>query len=293
MTSLFRVDPTRTRMLRARACRAVTSRFQSLKRKLWILLVEDDILDLKKKDLFHELPLITNADMSSLRELQAWIKRELRENAADLDPTIKEAYLKGVSRAYDKTRKSGLKKKEIAALAKREFMNTQFGDTSVTTLAALRTQGLSELHGISKTMEQQIIRVVTEGLIKGDDVKAIGHAVSDRVNKIGITRANTLARTMIIKAHAEGALDSMEKLGVQNINVEVEWSTAGDSKVCPLCKPLENVIIPLKEARGMFPRHPNCRCTPIPSLESVNRKRFRSAIRKSVKASSRKDTWNG
>jgi SPP1 gp7 family putative phage head morphogenesis protein len=74
-------------------------------------------------------------------------------------------------------------------------------------------------------------------------------------------RAKTLSRTEIIRSHAEGQLDGLEKLGVAQVGVDVEWSTAGDNHVCPMCKPLDGIVLTLQEARGMIPRHPNCRCS--------------------------------
>src|SRR5690606_28972829 len=41
--------------------------------------------------------------------------------------------------------------------------------------------------------------------------------------------------------------------------------TAGDDSVCELCGSLEGVIFTVEEARGLLPRHPNCRCAWIPA----------------------------
>ena len=45
----------------------------------------------------------------------------------------------------------------------------------------------------------------------------------------------------------------------------VEWSTAGDDRVCEACLPMEGVVLKLSEAHNMIPRHPNCRCSFIPA----------------------------
>jgi len=79
------------------------------------------------------------------------------------------------------------------------------------------------------------------------------------------SRALTIARTEIIRAHAEGQLDTFEKLKVEKLGVMAEWSTAGDDRVCGLCSDLEGVVITVREARGIIPRHPNCRCTYVPA----------------------------
>jgi len=34
---------------------------------------------------------------------------------------------------------------------------------------------------------------------------------------------------------------------------------------CELCAPLEGIVLKVSEARGMLPRHPNCRCCFIPA----------------------------
>jgi SPP1 gp7 family putative phage head morphogenesis protein len=85
------------------------------------------------------------------------------------------------------------------------------------------------------------------------------------LQKIGINRARMIARTEIIRAHAEGQLDALEKLGVDKVGVMVEWSTAGDDRVCSLCMSLEGVVLKIKEARGLIPRHISCRCAFSPA----------------------------
>jgi hypothetical protein len=61
-----------------------------------------------------------------------------------------------------------------------------------------------------------------------------------------------------IHAHAEGQLDAFDRLGIKDLGIQAEWSTAGDERVCPLCQGYEGKIMPISEARGMIPLHPNC-----------------------------------
>lgn len=68
-----------------------------------------------------------------------------------------------------------------------------------------------------------------------------------------------------IRAHAEGQLDSFKTLGVEEVGVAVEWATANDDKVCPKCQSLEGIVLKIDEARGLLPRHPNCRCAFLPA----------------------------
>ena len=86
-----------------------------------------------------------------------------------------------------------------------------------------------------------------------------------------------------VRAHNEGQLDSLESLGVDEIGVMVEWSTAMNA--CKLCQPMEGVVFTIKEARGMLPRHVNCRCAYLPSNvgeSTTGQKRGKAAIEKAI-----------
>lgn len=98
-------------------------------------------------------------------------------------------------------------------------------------------------------------------------------------------RALSIVRTEVIRAHAEGQLDGFEELGLDQVGVQVEWHTAGDSRVCPLCRPMQGVVLKTSEARGLLPRHPQCRCAFIPANvgEPVKgQKRTKGAIVKAL-----------
>jgi SPP1 gp7 family putative phage head morphogenesis protein len=127
----------------------------------------------------------------------------------------------------------------------------------------------------------------------------MARVLSDRVDKIGKTRATVLARTEVINAHAEGTLKRFEELGVGEVTVKAEWQAAGDNRVCPICENLEGTTHSLEDVRsatarlteddvrphlpepkrvdqfdvssltGEFPvkppAHPQCRCAIVPA----------------------------
>ena len=84
------------------------------------------------------------------------------------------------------------------------------------------------------------------------------------VDAIGVTRARTLARSEMTAAYAEAQLNTYEELGIEGVEVEAEFATAGDDVVCPECEELEGKIYSIEESRGVIPVHPNCRCAWIP-----------------------------
>jgi hypothetical protein len=83
----------------------------------------------------------------------------------------------------------------------------------------------------------------------------------------------------------------MDDMGVTELGAAVEWSTAGDGRVCEMCAPLNGIVLTTKEARGLLPRHDECRCCWTPANvgeDTKGQKRTKEAIKdaidKSVKA---------
>lgn len=84
----------------------------------------------------------------------------------------------------------------------------------------------------------------------------------NRIQKIGVTRSRALAATAIVDIFAIGTLDRLAGWGFRRVSIipEVIFTTAGDSRVCPLCKEIEGANYDVFTARGVIPRHPYCRC---------------------------------
>jgi SPP1 gp7 family putative phage head morphogenesis protein len=133
-------------------------------------------------------------------------------------------------------------------------------------LGILYTRNFNDLKGITEAMGNQIAEVLTRGMAQGMGMRQLARLLNERVDKIGIRRATTMARTEIIRAHAEATINRYEEYGLQNVVGMAEWQTAGDHRVCPLCRAIEGRTYTIAEARGMLPLHPNCRCTWLPVL---------------------------
>jgi SPP1 gp7 family putative phage head morphogenesis protein len=101
------------------------------------------------------------------------------------------------------------------------------------------------------------------------------------VKSISVRRAGALARVEVIRAHANAQLDAFELLGIKKVGLKAEWHTAGDEKVCPKCKPLEGAVFTIAQARGLIPRHVNCRCCWLPIIKQ--RETYKRQVKKSLK----------
>src|SRR5215470_15020018 len=121
------------------------------------------------------------------------------------------------------------------------------------------TRAYGELEGITSTMSAQVSRTLAQGIAEGRGMRELSKTLADQVD-VGIKRARVLTRTEVINAHAEATLNSYTEAGLEGVTVNAEYTTAHDDKVCPKCAALEGRVYIIDEARGMIPRHPNCRC---------------------------------
>ncbi len=221
-------------------------------------------------------------DDKKIEAYQTWLKGQVDQNLLTVDPAhhdtpwlqpyIGKAYKKGVERAYNDTSPEGEDLSFVEG-GKAAFMKMSFeGPVMQSKLRTLSTRAFTNLKGISADMDKQMTMILAQGLAKGTGAKALGKQLADSVDGLSKGRAATIARTEIVHAHNEGQLDSFEAMNQEGVGVMAEWSTAHDGKVCPLCAPMEGVILTIKEARGMLPRHPNCRCAFLPADVGENEK---------------------
>jgi len=120
-------------------------------------------------------------------------------------------------------------------------------------------------------------------LVREDELPAVEnlwavHRATQPIRAIEIVVTLPLERV-----HTRGRKDDDE------LGFAVEWSTAGDEGVCPLCRPLEGIVLTEDEAQGMIPRHEFCRCCWTPanvgedkSKQKRSQKSIQEAIDKSI-----------
>ncbi|MFA5376354.1 MAG: phage minor head protein [Dehalococcoidia bacterium] len=171
---------------------------------------------------------------------------------------VEEAYQKGQGRAFDDVRVPAVQKDmRWYNGTKEEFLRSSFGrPMSIEKVQLMAGRVFTDLKGVTEAMAVVVSRELTEGFARGDNPHVLARRLKDELG-FGSNRAATIARTEVIRSHAEGQLDAMERLGVTEVGVMVEWDTAGDGRVCRLCQAMDGVVLTIKEARGMIPRHPN------------------------------------
>lgn len=281
----LRNDPSRTLTLRRSYILAFRRRFVALAKSVVKYVATDDSLGLTRRDPVKSL--LTNADSGDIgtdpgkvAAFRAWFKKQVDTHVLEIEdgvdpekPWLSEyvtrAYRKGTGRGYDQVNKvkKVLTDENIFGATKLQWMRTAFTDEiAVSRLQLLATRSYTKLKGITEDMDAEMTRILIEGLAAGHNGDKIAREMVARIEGMTAERAERLARTEIIYAHAEGQLDSFERLGVGEVTLQAEWLTAGDQRVCNRCQSRAGSRLSIAEARGLIPLHPNCRCIWIPYL---------------------------
>lgn len=150
---------------------------------------------------------------------------------------------------------------------------------------------------VADNVRADIRRVVVDGLQSG----APWRDMRQKIEETGLPkwRAERIARTEVIRAHAKGAEAGYAASGTVR---GVRWLD-GQVGACPLCQELHNQVRKVGEpfyvdkfGDGLPPRHPHCRCAIAPvTLEQAKRlpedHHLRDNRRASVAELTDRETW--
>lgn len=285
-TNPLRVDPTRTSGIQRRFIADLRARFLELRRQVMTHVFTDDALSIAEDRhspsfVFHAGPLDFqfNTDVGKLDAFNEWFASQVAAGIFAVPPGtpagtpwvaeyVESAYKQGLLNAYfaariaDDVHPSGSLPPSEEAFLRAVFLTPE----AVSKVRLLATRVFEELRGVTAAMSTQMSRILSQGLIDGKSPLVIAREMTRAIRDLTFRRAFLIARTEIIRAHAEGQLDSFERLGMKRLSIRAEWLTAGDDRVCPICAANEGKIFTVDQARGKIPVHPNCRCTFIPYI---------------------------
>ncbi len=289
-----RFDPTKTATLRNKFVADMKSRFMAVVGDVIDLLVTDDALDIDSPPLTFNAAkqFAFQSDPSKLKSFQTWFKALLDAKilniVGDHEPDkpwtakyVESAYKKGMVRSFIDGKGKTLNQPLLGmGTTKSQFLKDSFGGPIETKRVQLiSTRAFEQLKGITADMGAKISNILAEGLSHGTGPRQIASRMAKEITDITKKRALTLARTEIIHAYSEGQLDALEDLGIDSVQAEIEFNTAGDDRVCPICSSLQGKIYTIKEARGLIPVHPNCRCAWLPYFESKKKGSLRDRVK--------------
>jgi len=124
------------------------------------------------------------------------------------------------------------------------------------------------LKGLTDDQNKRAFQIIAKGRNEGKPSLEISKDLQKGVQKLTKARANTIARTEIVKSHNMGQVQLMKELGVETYR----YLTANDNNVAKICKKnqgpkgREKIYQLAKAGTPSNPlpvinSHPNCRCT--------------------------------
>lgn len=271
-------DPTRSTVLRRRYAQRLRGWFGKLNATIRTAVQSRNVFSINESDPTPPGVFGFPRDDQKVEAFIRWLEQQEQQGILDIvssndNKFVRSGYEKGVRHANEALEEAGYD------VPDRDVENIFNLPVHQDALQLLYTRNFDELKGITEAMNQAISRELAEGFQRGENPTKIARRITDTVDDIGKRRATTLARTEVIRAHSEATLNRFERFGVGEVTVKAEWSTAGDRRVCPICRALEGKTFTISEARESTfsfegkdyplrpPAHPNCRCALIPSTE--------------------------
>jgi phage putative head morphogenesis protein, SPP1 gp7 family len=200
----------------------------------------------------NELDSIFIDELSGLlKGLATWYSPEFQSIVAT---DVKANYEQGVKVGVQQLQKAGMTGKIPKTLLAADWR----------ALDIIQGRNLTALEGITEDINAAIVREVSEGLVKGENIRQ----VSDRLatlTDMAEDRAYRIARFETMFALNQGTIQRYYQNGVS----EVEWITGGDDgHTCDECLDLDGQIFPIDNIPDC-PLHVNCRCTLAPVISSM------------------------
>jgi len=273
----LKLDPTRTSLLRRKFMIEMRRRFNKVYAGIVDLIVDKDAFGLVRQKIVtlnvvpQQWQYQTNPQ--KLNSFKTWLQNMVNTNILAVSSTkipgqawtadyVWAAHKSGTLKAYSAASKTGaVTLPQYLAGSQAQYLMTVFSrPATMESLQMLYTGTYDSLVGVTSAMDTQMSRILTLGFVQGDNPIVIARSLK---NALGISkaRAEMIARTEVIRAHAEGALNGFETLSIDNVTPDVEFSAVLDDKLCPECEELNGQEYTIEEARGIVPVHPNCRCS--------------------------------
>jgi hypothetical protein len=300
ISNINRYDPTRTLTLRNQLITQFKARFKNLQKILKIAIVDYDVLAIKDKNLsilaldpkevlkqikYRQFDFLRSSD--KIEEFIKWLKeleqRGILSRSSKLglsgrtsefwaDQYIQTSYEKGVWRARKDLVKNGIETSDFDD-ANQLVRYVSSSPLHADQLGLIFASGYQEVKGITNAMDQQIARVLAQGIAEGRSVEDVFSTVGDRIDKIGMSRSKIWGMSTIVGAYNKGLLNEYVNSKVDEIQVIAEWVTARDGKVCDQCRQYDGRRYDIAVIGRMFPVHSLCRCsyTIIPKKERDRR----------------------
>lgn len=271
-------DPTRTLTLRNKAVSEINRRFKQLNR-LIVESVKENKIFIDNAQALRKEEFIFLRDGEKLKKFDAWLQGAIAEiilsgsvqkddlNINWLLAYIDTAYRKGIKKS------TSVMQQRLGKNVIPDLPNLVNLPPHARAMELIFTRDFDQLKGITEAMSQQISYVISEGILQGENPNDMAKRITDRVEKIGITRAKLLARTEVINAFNLARINNVDAysdfLGEE---VVFRWISGVDARVRQTHRERNNKFYSKEKVTPLI-GDPNCRCTiteiPVSLLQLV------------------------
>ncbi len=270
-------DPTRTLTLRNKITAETNRRYNQLKGLVNASIITNRV--------FHANadPLPRNAflgltESESIAAWNVWLAVTINEVILEVPPTTPLE----VTPPFDALRQQwliasileGYRRGAVSGNARLRLLDSDIGTINInapkhiTASQIIANRDYTALKGITRTMSDQMTRVLTQGLLEGQGATEIARNLNNRIDKIGKVRSRLLSRTEIVFANnLAGTIDDEIAEDILGEEIVERWVTAGDEKVRGVHVGRDGNYYTIGRARELI-GEPNCRCTLVASLKS-------------------------
>lgn len=280
-----RYDPSRTQSLRRKTERLISRYVHDLRRELYSLIVRENALGI----LSGIRPFTINTRWAILdlpdkvRAIKAYLLERGQRLIDSVSPVIDQAFSKGIGRSFMEvlTKKKNTISRimqstyssevidQLNSRSKMEHTNkVQSQQKARSILLIIKDRLASSLSGIYMHLVSSIASSISKSLVRKDSKELTYQNAVAEIPKLK-TRMVASAQGEVVAAQAEGQLLSYQENGITTVTSLVEWITANDDRVCPLCADFEGEEISVEDASGLIPAHIGCRCSwaavPVPN----------------------------
>lgn len=289
------VDPSHTITLRNAFIADTLRRYNALKRVIVQSVVDEDIFQLGE-------PTIRRSGVTGLAALQpvnpntftslspaeriaafdVWLKEQEAAGVLELVPGprgttqawsnqyVRSSYQRGLQKSLRDLKAKGLEVpgtiiSGVGGVG--GVFLTPFHQSRIEVLYAETFMGLEN---ITLAMNDQIRRTIAGGIAEGIGPEEMARRINNRVDKIGVTRSKLIARTEVVKTYNTAQVFEFQR--VENIigeEIFVGWWTAEDERVRSSHRARHGKIYTKEEYLTLI-GEPNCRCTGLPYVMSVD-----------------------
>jgi len=301
-------DPTHTLTLRNSFVSKMNARFKRVAAAVTEAVVDKDCFGLKEPEMgtfayvpgYRAFAYLTKAEkitafVTWLRQVEDAVILEMQyDQQLHQNPWsnlyLAHAFQQGTKRAQQEVLKAG-RGRVIETPDGMVLINPM----QLEKLQVIFTRAFSDLRGITNSMDEQISRILAQGLFDGQAPKVLAKMINSAIigggESLGMDikyidkagrrvsyfmpgrrRAEILARTEIIRAHHVATISEYRNWEVYGVYILAEWATAGDARVCPECDSLQGTIWSLDEIENLIPLHPQCRCIALPYVDKTRTK---------------------